>query len=214
MRLDHRTGEGDALDPQLVLRARDGDPSALAILYECYYDRIHRYILARVANVHEAEDLTEEVFIRMLRARVQFQPRPELSTLGFSAWLFRIAHNLIVDWARAGHAREVPLTGLNDHLADEELERELNRRWEGEVLAEAVGQLTAAQRDVITLRFAAGLSVAETAAVLSKQENTVRVLQHQALAALRRIMDVGSSARPVPATVRADSVWTVVAAPA
>ena len=63
MRLDHRTGEGDALDPQLVLRARDGDPSALAILYECYYDRIHRYVLARVANadMHFADSEVDEM---------------------------------------------------------------------------------------------------------------------------------------------------------
>lgn len=213
MRLENTVSLDGYLDPALVLRAQRGDQGALAIVYECFFDRIYRYVLARIGSVPEAEDLTEEVFIRMLRSLGTFEPQTGNEAVGFSAWLFRIAHNLIVDRVRREASfREAQVFLVRGSAEDaDEIEAELDRRWDQQELAAAVAQLTDSQRDVITLRFAAGLSVAETAAVLGKQPGNVKALQHNALVALRRLFEVESDSLPSRASATERS-WAELAA--
>ena len=176
-------------DPNLVIRAQRGDQSALAILYEAFFNRIYRYILARIGNVAEAEDLTEEVFLRMLRGLTSFESQDEGPTQGFSSWLFRIAHNLIIDRVRTETYRGGRLALLDAEPSEtEQIGAALERQWERQELDQAIRRLTDDQRDVVTLRFAAELSLAETATVLGKQIGNVKVLQHHALVNLRRIL--------------------------
>jgi RNA polymerase sigma-70 factor, ECF subfamily len=219
MRLDNPATLDGYADPRLVLRAQQGDQGAMAILYECFFDRIYRYVLARIGSVPEAEDLTEEVFVRMLRSIASFQPQSGNESIGFSAWLFRIAHNLIVDRVRQDTYRESQLFLLQRSLPDTgAVDEELDRRWDQQELASAVASLTATQRDVITLRFAAGLSLSETADVLGKQLGNVKALQHNALAALRRLLETEDateaqpSAEPALSPAVGDSSWTPLAA--
>jgi len=170
----------------IVDAARAGDESALAELYKLYFPRVYRYILARMGNPYDAEDLTEEVFLRILDAIERFQWREA----PFSAWLFRIAHNAVVSQRRkeGARGRSSPLSEalpVNSQGPEELVE---NRLALNEIMR-AAETLPEAQRRVISLRFAAGLSVAETARSMGKGEGNVKVIQHKAIAKLREMLN-------------------------
>jgi len=169
----------------IVDAARAGDEAALAELYNLYFPRVYRYIIARMGNPYDAEDLTEEVFLRVLDAIERFQWREA----PFSAWLFRIAHNAVISQRRkeGARGRSSPLSDalpMNSQGPDEMVE---NRLTLNEVMRTAE-TLPEAQRRVIGLRFAAGLTVAETAQAMGKGEGNVKVIQHKAIAKLREIL--------------------------
>ena len=163
----------------LVERAQRGDGEAFARLYEENFDRIYRYIALRVGSGADAEDLTAQVFLKAWESIASFRWRG----VSFSAWLFRIARNLAIDHlrkeGRKGRLGDEPVYHLDPAVVAE-------KRLTIEQLVIAVEGLTLAQRDVIALRFAAGLSIAETAKVLGKREGAVKALQHSALVALRK----------------------------
>lgn len=182
---------GDAQEERLLVdAAKAGDERALSELYQTYFPRVYRYILARTGSPHDAEDLAEEVFMRVLEAIERFQHREA----PFSAWLFRIAHNAVISQRRKESARGKSgplLEGIPVSTAgpDELVEQRLILN---EVM-EAARKLPEAQRQVITLRFTAGLSVAETALAMGKGEGNVKVIQHKAIAKLREML--GQTAR-------------------
>lgn len=169
----------------LVDAARAGEEQALSELYTLYFPRVYRYILARTGNPYDAEDLAEEVFMRMLEAIDRFQWREA----PFSAWLFRIAHNAVISHRRKDGARGRASPLLDGLALDSQGPDELveNRLALNEVMR-AAEKLPEAQRQVIALRFAAGLSVAETARAMGKGEGNVKVIQHKAIARLREMM--------------------------
>lgn len=158
------------------------DPEVWAEVYEKYFSRVHRYIAVRVGNKTEAEDLAGQVFLKALESISSFKWRG----IPVSAWLFRIAHNQIIDYRRTNKVKfHSPLDeSLASSDADPVLEAEksldINR------VIQALGQISQGQRDVIELRFIGGLSTAEVAKVLGKSEGAVKVLQHNALIALRK----------------------------
>jgi len=172
-------------EESLVRRAQQGEPEAFAQLYEAHFDKMHRYIVLRVRNQADAEDLTQQVFLKALESIGSYRWRG----MPFSSWLFRIAHNQVVDHfrKRRKEKRTLPLDEARTVSgADPALLAEQRLRLEQ--LAVAYQQLTEAQREVISLRLAGGLSVAETAKVMGKSEGAVKVLQHDALVKLRRIL--------------------------
>jgi RNA polymerase sigma-70 factor (ECF subfamily) len=173
----------------IVDAARTGDESALAELYVLYFPRVYRYILARMGNPYDAEDLTEEVFLRVLDAIERFQWREA----PFSAWLFRIAHNAVVSQRRKEGARGRS-SPLSEALpVDSQGPEVVVENWLAlSEIMKAAETLPEAQRRVISLRFAAGLSVAETARAMSKGEGNVKVIQHKAIAKLREMLREGS----------------------
>ncbi|MEE8471142.1 MAG: sigma-70 family RNA polymerase sigma factor [Dehalococcoidia bacterium] len=168
---------------------RRRDPEAWARLYEEYMPKIYRYVALRVQNRMEAEDLTEQVFLKALEAGPSFKWRGA----PISSWLFRIARNQVIDyWRTDKSSRTLPLgESLVNDMSDPEREAEKNESIRQVI--QAVGQLTQAQRDVIELRFAGGLSTAEVARILGKSQGAVKVMQHSALAALRRELASWSS---------------------
>jgi RNA polymerase sigma-70 factor (ECF subfamily) len=177
---------GDAQNERLIVdAAKAGDERALSELYLLYFPRVYRYILARTGNTYDAEDLAEEVFMKVLEAIERFQWREA----PFSAWLFRIAHNAVISQRRKETARgkSAPLLdGLPvDSAGPEEL---VEHRLVLNEVMEAAQKLPDAQRQVIAYRFAAGLSVAETARAMGKGEGNVKVIQHKAIAKLREMM--------------------------
>jgi RNA polymerase sigma-70 factor (ECF subfamily) len=173
------------IDDGTIERARAGDQQALAAIYDWYLPRVYRYVLSRLGNVTEAEDLTEDIFLRMLGAIADYRR----TNVPFSAWLFRIARNQVVSYYRRNGLRKSHGT-LDETMADSRqdpasiVETQLML---GEV-AEAVQRLPDAQRDVIALRFAVGLSIAETAQVLGKRQGNVKALQHKAVTRLQKIL--------------------------
>ncbi len=176
----------DASGERLIVdAARAGDQAALSELYTLYFPRVYRYILARTGSTYDAEDLTEEVFMRVLEAIERFQWRD----VPFSAWLFRIAHNAVISQRRKDGTRGRPAP-LSDGLATDSAgpDELVENRMALNQIMEAAEQLPEAQRQVIALRFAAALSVAETAAAMGKGEGNVKVIQHKAIAKLREML--------------------------
>lgn len=172
-------------EQDLIQRAQERDELALSFIYEKNHDRIYRYILARVGKPEDSEDLTAEVFVKMLDSLTGFKWRG----ITLSAWLFRIAHNLTVDYLRRRNSRAGQVT-LESNIQDENCDpsAEVEMALTVQEVAVAVRRLTPAQQEVIQLRFASGMSVAETARILGKNEGTVKVLQYNAIASLRRIL--------------------------
>jgi len=175
------TGDEEAL----VRRSLAGDSEAFGRLYERHLDAIFRYIFFRVSDTELAEELTEEVFVRAWEAL----PRYRRGKDPFSSWLYRIAHNLVVDHYR----RRKPTV-----LSDEDLEQTANpdglpeeqvaKLEEMKTLAWAIQLLDELEQRVVILRFVEGLSHAQVGSLVGKSEAACRVIQHRALASLRRVL--------------------------
>ena len=168
----------------LVRQAQQGHQPAFAALYEMYYDQIFRYVSFKCGSPSEAEDLTGDVFIKMLESINSFRWKGH----PFTSWLYRIAHNLVVDYFRKkGTRRTVPLdaaaNAIGASASDLEYRADISLTMSDVVLA--MDNLTDLQREVIALRFASGLSIAETAETLGKRGNAVKALQHVGLKKLR-----------------------------
>ncbi len=174
-------------EESLVRRAQQRDQMALTQLYEENFDRIYRYIVLKIGDRTEAEDMTQQVFLNALKSITSFQWRG----MAFSAWLFRIAHNQIVDYYRKKSKRVTVPLDESLPAGDEDPEQVTVRKMEIAELVLATKKLTKAQQEVISLRFAGELSVAEAARVMGKSEGAVKALQHSAIAALRRVMPAG-----------------------
>ncbi len=175
----------DEPERQVIEAAQTGDLEALSHLYDTHINQVYRYALARLANVQDAEDVAEEIFLKMLNGLPSYQWR----RVPFSAWLMRIARNEVISFARRTGRR--PQAELSDDIEDRhngDLVEETERVMALEDLRTAVTRLPEAQREVIILRFASGLSVADTAKALGKRENNVKVLQHKGMQHLAKLM--------------------------
>jgi RNA polymerase sigma-70 factor (ECF subfamily) len=171
-----------------VSRAQKHDQEAFAQLYEEYFDRIYRYITLKIGDAVEAEDLTQQVFLNSLRSISSFRWRGK----PFSAWLYRIAHNQVVDYLRKKKRAEVPLEETRASAGvDPRLDAE--RKLDMERVLAATQKLTEAQREVISLRFTSQLSIAQVAQVMGKSQGAVKALQHSGIVALRRALLVSEN---------------------
>jgi len=168
----------------LVRQAIDGNQIAFTQLYDEHFDKIYRYIYFRVNGQAEAEDLTQEVFIKALEALGSYKWRG----VPFASWLFRIAHNQVIDYLRK-QAKEKRTT-LDEATAvgDGDPVVMTEQKLEIEELTVALKNLPLAQQEVISLRFIAGLPIAEVAKALGKSEGTVKALQYNATMSLRKIL--------------------------
>jgi RNA polymerase sigma-70 factor (ECF subfamily) len=176
---------------ELIVRAKYGDTVAFGDLYEQHLNAVYRYVLYRIGDVAEAEDLTEVVFLKAWEALGGY----ELRAAPFSAWLYRIAHNVLVD----RHRTRKPDVSLESQwpLRDEAdgPEDVLDARESREAVLHALGELAPDYQQVLALRFISGLSHSEAARVLNRSVDAVRVLQHRALNALRRRLDEKATTR-------------------
>lgn len=171
----------------LVRRAQRGDREAFGELYEAHFDKIYRYVMLKIGNRAEAEDMAQQVFLKAYKSI----PSYKWKGVPFSAWLFRIAHNQMVDFVRRASKR--PTVPLEESLvvSGDNPQATVERHMDIEELVLATGRLTAAQREVISLRFAGGLPIAEVARVMGKSVGAVKALQHSAIAALRKVLLAG-----------------------
>jgi RNA polymerase sigma-70 factor, ECF subfamily len=167
----------------LVERAQQDDRSALEELYLLHFDRIYSYLHMSVGSRHDAEDLTTQTFVKMLEAIGRFRWR----SVPFSAWLFRIAHNLAMDHFRASR-RWQPEEEISESVLGEESSAEdqaLDSLGQTSML-ELIDRLSPEQRQVLTLKFVFRFSNGEVASILDKSEGAVKSLQHRALASLQK----------------------------
>lgn len=164
--------------------ARRHKESILASLYDECYDKIAHYIFVRIGDRMEAQDLAGDVFLRALDSLDSYEERG----VSMQAWLFKIAHNLVVDHLRKAEKRKtVPIDSM-EIPGGENPEQVVETRLQFEKVAEALQQLTPAQREVISLRFFAGLTSAEAGKVLGKSSGAVREMQSSAIKALRKLV--------------------------
>ncbi len=157
----------------------------LAELFETEYERIVRYFYARIGDGAAAEELASDVFVRALERIDPFEWRG----IPIQAWLFRIAHNMTVDYLRKySGKRPAPIEAAEHVAAADNPEEMALMAIERQELLECMEGLTAAQREVISLRFFSGLSSQETAQVVKRSNGAVRELQSSGLKSLRRIL--------------------------
>ncbi len=164
------------------LQRRAAFRDVLAGIYDRYYEPIYSYVYRRVSDVDTASDLTAEIFARMLRA-AQGDDFPEQQV---RAWLYRTAHNLVVDhYRRQAHRQHL---SLDEALVEGGEDPAGVVEWNASVarVRGALRQLTSAQQQVIELKFLHGLSNQEAAEIMHRSVGAVKLLQHRALAALQR----------------------------
>lgn len=177
----------DPRDKKAVARATQGDPQAFGALYERYVDRIYNYIYYRTGNQFDAEDLTARVFFRAMRHIENYTDRG----LPISAWLYRIAHNLVANWHRDNSRRkEVPLDEILLFRPDgEHPETALLNSEEQERLLKVIRQLPADRQQLLILKFVQHLSNAEIGQIMGRTEGAIKSLYHRTLLSLRDEFD-------------------------
>jgi RNA polymerase sigma-70 factor, ECF subfamily len=168
---------------RLVELAQGGDRDALEELYLIHFDRIYGYLHLSVGNRHDAEDLTTQTFMKMLESIKKFRWR----SAPFSAWLFRIAHNLAMDHFRASR-RLQPEEKVPEPVGEEEPSAEAAalQSLGRQSMLELIEDLSQDQKQVLTLKFVFNLKNAEVATVLGKTEGAIKSLQHRALVSLQK----------------------------
>lgn len=188
-RFGDRTQDAESLRMlALVELAQQGDGEAFGQLYDAYSDTVYRYIYYRVSNKPLAEDLTSETFLRALRRISTFTWQGR----DFGAWLVTIARNLVADHFKSSRYRlEVP-TGemLDSDETESSPEDSVLAYLSNKALLDAVRQLNSQQQECVTLRFLHGLSVAETAKIMGKNDGAIKTLQYRAIRTLARMLPV------------------------
>ncbi len=174
---------------RLVRKAQAYDDQALSKLCERFFDDVYSYFYYRARDAADAQDLTNDVFVRLVESIRSFDP----ARGGFRAWLFSIVHHRLVDYRRRQAVREhQPLGG---DLANPEggPAVQVEAQLTVERLQGALDLLTEEQRQVIVLKFIEGLSNAEVAQILGKSEGAINALQYRGLRALRQVLRTGAS---------------------
>jgi RNA polymerase sigma-70 factor (ECF subfamily) len=171
---------------ELVERAQAGEAEAFGQLYDHYNETVHRYIYYRVGSRATAEDLTSETFLRALRRIGTFTWQGR----DFGAWLVTIARNLVADHFKSSRFRLEVTTGemLDSNQVEPSPEESVLEVLSNESLLRAVRKLNPQQQECVTLRFLQGLSVAETARIMGKNEGAIKTLQYRAVRTLARLL--------------------------
>jgi RNA polymerase sigma-70 factor (ECF subfamily) len=176
-------------DQDVLKRAANGDGEAFGVLYDRYIGRIYNYVYYRTGNPHDAEDLTSRVFFRAMRHIGNYQDRG----LPISAWLYRIAHNLVANWHRdKSRRKEIPLddgynilkqTGLHPEMALEKTE-------EQDELLLVLRKLPEERQQLLVLKFVEHLPNAEIGRIMGRTEGAIKSLYHRTLISLREEYDI------------------------
>ncbi len=172
------------VDGELIARAQAGNASAIGALYDQLHPGVFRYLSYQVGDRQTAEDLTSEVFLRLVKALPRYRP----GQAPFAAWVYRIARNLVVDHARRARVRNHAAWDEAAVVQDELAEAAAERRLTADLLVRALQTLTAEQREVVTLRLVVRMPIAQVCQVTGKSESAVKALQRRGLQALRKTL--------------------------
>lgn len=172
----------DLSDEEILSRASAGDRDAFGMLYERYIDRIFNYVYYRTGNVNDAEDLTARVFQRAMNHIVNYTDRG----VPFSAWLYRIAHNLVANWHRDRSRRqEIPISDAPLIAKGDAPEASIVHTEQQESLLRLIRSLPAERQTLLILKFVEHYSNAEIGAIMGRSEGAVKSLYHRTLLSLR-----------------------------
>lgn len=186
VRIDQTSGAAFG-DDVILSRAIQGDQDSFGAIYERYVSKIYNYVYYRTGNHHDAEDLTARVFYRAIRSINAYQDRG----LPISAWLYRIAHNLVANWHRDRSRRpEILLDeAVAFHPAGEHPEVSLVQNEEREHLFSIIRTLPAERQQLLILKFVDHLSNAEIGQIMGRTEGAVKSLYHRTLLSLREVLE-------------------------
>jgi len=170
---------------QLILYSQQGDREAFACLFDAYLERIHRYVYFRVLDAELAEDITSLVFLKVWENLHSFQNGPS----PFAGWLYRIAHNAIVDHYRATR-KVISLEEVDTRELgySDEVDEKLELKIRSQELSQALMELTHTQQEVLILRFVFGFTTLEIARKLHKQVGAIRAVQMRGLKRMAAIL--------------------------
>lgn len=181
----------------LIERAKE-DKEAFGELYELYVDRIYNYVYYRTSNVADAEDLTAKIFERAMK----HIPRYKDQGVPFSAWLYRIAHNLVANWHRDNSRRQI--VALDDithwHVGDESPEFATQLMEDKSALLSAIRRLPNDRQELLILKFVERLSNAEIGGIMGRSEGAIKSLYHRTLLSLREDLHERNGHAPSRAT--------------
>jgi RNA polymerase sigma-70 factor (ECF subfamily) len=170
---------------KLIDKAVGGDGEAFGRLYDMHVDRVYRHICYRIGNTADAEDLTQQVFIKAWDAIGRYKR----TAVPFLAWLIRISQNLVIDFYRSKKSEtsidDVVITSTPETDPEHIVEKEFNQSY----MRQAIKQLQSDQQQVILMRFIEDLTYPEIAAVMGKSEGAIRVIQHRGLVKLKTILE-------------------------
>jgi len=174
-------------DDEALIKAIAGDKVAFGILYERYVGRIYTYIYYRTGNTHDAEDLTARVFYRAIEHIGRYQQRG----VPFSAWLYRIAHNLVANWHRDRQRRqEVPIDDVvNLQAKMDPPEMAMMNTLDMDRLMKVIQSLSSERQELLILKFVQELSNAEIGKIMRRSEGAIKSLYHRTLLSLRDDLD-------------------------
>ena len=174
-------------EKEILREAAQGSEEAFGLLYETYVDRIYNYIYYRTGNIHDAEDLTARVFQRAMKHIPKYEDRG----VPFSAWLYRIAHNLVANWHRdRSRKKEITITEkMSLPALQEHPEKTLMRTEEQDALLRLLRTLPPNRQQLLILKFVENYSNAEIGKIMGRSEGAVKSLYHRTLLALREEVD-------------------------
>lgn len=180
----HTETNPEDTDTRLIERAISRDPDAFGRLYDMYVDRVYRHVYYRVSNVADAEDLTQQVFLKAWQAISRYRK----AASPFLAWLITISHNLVIDFYRTRKDKTYLKAEITADDAASRPEQVAEVHFEQQRLRRAILQLPDEQQHVILLRFIEGYRNPEIASLIGKSEGALRVILHRALLRLRHIL--------------------------
>ena len=173
-----------------ILKAQRGDRDAFCRIYDAFADKLFRFLLYRVGNKYNAEEILQDTFIKAWKALPKF----EVEGSNFSAWMYRIAANTANDYFRKTYRNPEPLDineiDVSDHVL---IEEQYELQEEAQLLKEVLERLPAQYKQVLELRFIQNMTVDETAKIMGRTNLAVRLAQHRALNKLREISQKGNT---------------------
>lgn len=185
---------GDPLEEHtlidLIQRAQQGaDPDAFDGLYLLYADKIFRFLMTRLEDADAAEEIAAQVFLRLIENIDKYRIAPKDNVAIFSAWLYRMAYNKMVDNLRKQkRSYSVPIERLERVSEQRQAMVQVEEKLDFELLLQRLLLLNEQQQQVIILRFIEGYNIAETAQIMRKTEGAVKALQHRSIQNLRRYL--------------------------
>ncbi len=183
---DKVADEAETRDESLLIEQAKSDPGAFGLLYENYLQKIYNYVYYRTGNHHDAEDLTAKTFQRAMKHISRYEQRG----VPFSAWLYRIAHNVVANWHRDQSRRKV--VALDELVLyqrwQQSLEGLVEENEEKRELLKAIRRLPADRQQLLILKFVEGMSNEATGQIMGRSEGAIKSLYHRTLLALRKEM--------------------------
>lgn len=171
-------------EPELIKKAKNRDPEAFGLLYDQYLPAIYRFILLKIGDKTTTEDLAHQVFLSAWQNIENYQTQG----FPFSSWLYRIAHNAVIDYYRT-EKKHFNLENIEEAAASNNLEEKIDQEFELGLVKAAIKDLPEEQQSIIIMRFVEGLTNKEIAAALGKSEGSIKTAQHRSLKNIKKIID-------------------------